>query len=69
MLIRKSFSDKNKSIYKCDMCNKKVKINETNRIIVQKPYKSSEKYWDLCNRCLSKLISSIAKYNKKMEDK
>lgn len=69
MLIRKSFIDKNRSIYKCDMCHKKIKINGTNKIIVEKPYKSSKKYWDLCDRCLKKLISSINKYSQKMEDK
>lgn len=69
MLITKSINDKSKSIYKCDMCNKEVNIKEVNKVHVEKPYKSSKKYWDLCNRCLKKLISSINKYSQKMEDK
>lgn len=69
MLIIKSPKDKSRSIYKCDMCNREVNINEVNKINITKPYKFNKKYWDLCNKCLNKLISSINKYSQKKEDK
>lgn len=69
MLITKDQNNRNKSIYKCDMCNKVIKIDELNKVHIEKPYICKKKYWDLCNRCLDKLVSSIKKYRKKMEDK
>lgn len=69
MLITKDQNNRHRSIYKCDMCNKVIKIDELNKVHIEKPYICKKKYWDLCNRCLDKLVNSIKKYRKKMEDK
>lgn len=65
MLLKINFLDRNKSIYKCDMCNKEIGIKELNKIKVERYYKNTKKYWDLCDECLEKLVKSINVYRKK----
>lgn len=69
MLIEIGRNDKSKSIYKCDMCGKKITIKEFNKIHVEKPYDINRKFWDLCDDCLKKLVRSINIYSKKNSGK
>lgn len=69
MLITKDYTDKNKTRYKCDMCNKELNNENVNKVSVKNSKEKNQKILDLCEHCLSKLISSIKKYSKKMEDK
>lgn len=65
MLLKINFLDRNKSIYKYDMCNKEIGIKELNKIKVERYCKNTKKYWDLCDECLEKLVKSINVYRKK----
>lgn len=61
MLVKKSYKDKEKSIYKCDRCKAKLKYNEKVSIYVGLPSKGAKIKWHLCKRCFAALYRGIAK--------
>lgn len=64
MLININYIDKNKSTYRCDMCNRV--INSNNKITLQtRQTSNTKKKWDLCEHCYDILDKSIKKRREK----
>ncbi len=61
MLLKKSYTDKEKSIYKCDRCKTNLKYNEKISIHIGLPSKSAKTKWHLCKRCYAALCRGIEK--------
>lgn len=66
MIIETNYSNKNKSLYKCDRCGS-VSEPDNNFKIYKQGIKDSHpfKKWDLCKRCYSMLVKGIDKGPKK----
>ena len=61
MLVEINHADKNKSIYKCDMCNKRINVESKIAICTSKQNENAKKRWDLCEHCYRILDKSIEK--------
>lgn len=75
MLVKTDYKDKNNSIYKCDMCDKKIKNKHITRY--QKfIYSNKSRYsrftnidkFDLCPRCEKFLNKMMVKMKEKIKE-
>ncbi len=66
MIIQKDLTDKNKSIYKCDMCKKQTKLADIYKISKKSINdKGNNKIYDLCSKCYRLVVRSIESYYKR----
>lgn len=61
MLVGLDYSNKNKSVYCCDRCNKTMTIQEKKGIYITNNVGQPRKRWDLCNTCFKMLERGIEK--------
>lgn len=66
MIIQKNLTDKNKSIYRCDMCKEEKTLADIYKLSKQNiGDKGKIKIYDLCSRCYKLLVKSIENYCKR----
>lgn len=61
MLVGLDYSNKSRSVYSCDYCNKTMSIEERKGIYTTNGYGQPRKKWDLCSRCYRSLERTIGK--------
>ena len=75
MLVRTDYKDRNKSIYKCDMCAKEIKKKHITRY-QKHTYSNEARYsgfitidkFDLCPRCEKYLQKMMNKMKEKVKE-
>lgn len=70
MLVKKDLSDKNKSIYICNMCGEKMNGSEGTKIFeINNKTNKQNKLYDLCPHCYQLIRKSVIKYKNKKINK
>lgn len=59
MLVGLDYTNKNKSTYSCDRCNKTMTIQEKKGIYITNDVGQPRKKWDLCSACYRSLERGI----------
>lgn len=63
-MLKEKYYTSEGSIYICDLCGKVIKLKDTNKY-TRKKDKTTNKAFDLCDKCDRKLNKSIMNYAKK----